>query len=81
MASQGRSPLRPDHRQRGGRGDFLVSTAETRYAMLCRCGIEWHTTNPERQEHATCRGIGYGTGKAIGCGRKLPAPVPERRED
>lgn len=58
-----------------------MSTAEPRYVMLCRCGLEWHTTFPERHEHATCRGAIFGIGKQIGCGRALPPPVPERREE
>ncbi len=58
-----------------------MSTAEPRYVMFCSgCGIEWHTTAPENHQHSTCRGREM-TGKAIGCGRKLPAPVPERREE
>lgn len=59
-----------------------MSTAEPRYVMLCPgCGLEWHTTAPENHQHSTCRGIEAGTGRSLGCGRKLPAPVPERSEE
>lgn len=59
-----------------------MSTGEPRYVMPCAgCDLKWYTTAPERHENATCRGVEPGTGKRIGCGRKLPAPVPEGSEE
>lgn len=44
------------------------------YEMRCACGRVWYTTRATARSDDTCRDE---TGK--GCGRRLPAPVPEKR--
>jgi len=51
------------------------------YVMKCpnpKCGLEWHTTRavPDRKDMA-CRSIDLFTLQSMGCGKRLPMPVPE----
>jgi hypothetical protein len=50
------------------------------YVMPCSCGLVWYTTRSESApggEH--CAEVSKLFGRRTGCGRKLPAPVPEER--
>jgi hypothetical protein len=53
-----------------------MSTAEPRYVMPCKCGLRWFTTRSEPIPGERCHG---GKLDQLGCGRPLPAPVPERK--
>lgn len=61
---------------------MTVSSPVPMYVMPCRCGIVWYTTRSEPAPGGdVCSEISKLFGRRIGCGRKLPAPVPERRDD
>jgi hypothetical protein len=52
-----------------------------RYEMRCSCGLVWETTDPHR-DPGFCEDYSIKTGKRVpglGCGKRLPAPVPEIR--
>lgn len=51
------------------------------YVMPCACGIVWYTTRSAPLPGGeVCRDVSKFEGRRLGCGRTLPAPVPERRE-
>jgi hypothetical protein len=50
------------------------------YEMRCVCGIVWYTTRSAPDPRGdVCMDVSRFEGRRAGCGRKLPAPVPERR--
>lgn len=50
------------------------------YVMPCACGLVWYTTRSKALPGEQCMQVSKFAGKRDGCGRKLPAPVLERRE-
>jgi len=57
-----------------------VSNKPTMYEMRCACGIVWYTTRSAPLPGGEkCEQVSKLEGRRAGCGRKLPAPVPEKR--